>query len=52
MLTPRAREKLDTVEATLLLSSLVYLVLFPCILQTCLVFLFCKVRIYYKKRVT
>jgi hypothetical protein len=41
---PRAREKLDTMEPTLLLSSLVYLVLFPCSLQTCSVFPFYEVQ--------
>jgi hypothetical protein len=35
---PCTRGKLDTMEPTLLLSSLVYLVLFPCSLQACLVF--------------
>jgi hypothetical protein len=37
---PRTREKLDAIEPTLTLSSLLCLVLFPCSLQTCSVFPF------------
>jgi hypothetical protein len=43
--TPRTREKLDTREPTLLISSLVYLVLFLCSLQTSSVFRFYEVDI-------
>jgi hypothetical protein len=43
LLAPRTREKIDTIEPTLPLSSLVYLVLFPCSLQTCSVFPFYEV---------
>jgi hypothetical protein len=43
VVSPRTREKVDTIEPTLLRSSLVYLVLLPCSLQTCSVFPFYEV---------